>query len=59
MTTTDKQTLSITVEGDEVAAFKSALKTVLIAEKAIGFNRYPLGEREVKLLTEIDKQINK
>lgn len=59
MKITEIKSLNITVEGEEVDTLKATLRTVLNAENAVGFNRYPLSEKEIRLLTEIEKQITK
>lgn len=59
MIISEKQTLNIAVEGEEVNTLKSALSTIVNADREVGFARYPLSEKEVKLLVEIQKQIIK
>lgn len=60
MNTTEKQTLTIIVEGEEVSTLKSAMRAIVNAETEIGFSRrYPMNEKEVKLIRDIEKQVNK
>lgn len=59
MNVAQKETLSITVEGDEVKILKSAIKSVADTCKTVGFQKYGLNEKEATLISEINKQIIK
>lgn len=60
MNTLEKQTLTIAVEGEEVSILKSAMRAIVQAEAEVGFSRrYPMNEKEVKLIRDLEKQVNK